>query len=143
MAEVKKNLQLVEGDLPDDDLLCEIDVDDYPILLDCKHVIAQPKSIRLVNFPWGPRIVFECKVLEPDKYFGRKLPMYVPIRQSWGKKPPTKSKLKKLAVLFCPNGRFTKSAFLNKLFKCRLKRRTKGDAPYSIIEMFEERHAGK
>jgi len=142
MVEVKKNLQLVEGDLPDDDLLCEIDVQDYPILLDCKQVVAQPKSIRLVNFPWGARFVFECKVHDPEKYFGQKLPMYVAVRKRWGKKPPTRSKLKKLAVKFCPNGRFTKSAFLNHLFRCRLTQRTKGDAPYSIIEMFEERITG-
>ena len=142
MENSKPKIQLVEDDLQDDDLLCEVKVEDYPILLDCKYVDAQPRSIRPVNFPWGVRLVFECQVYEPEKYRGLKLPMYVSVRKKWGKNPPTRAKLKKLAVKFCSNGRFTKSAFLNHLFKSRLAK-TKGDAPYSIIEMFEERLTGK
>ncbi len=142
MEESKPRLELVADDVQDDDLLFEVEVDDYPLLLDCKHVDAQPKSIRTISFPWGPRLVFECRVHEPEKYRGLKLPMYVSLRKKWGKKPPTRTKLKKLAVKFCPNGRFTKSAFLHHMFRCRLAK-TRGDAPYSIIEMFEERLAGK
>lgn len=144
MTEIKKNLQLVEGELPDDDLLYVVETDDYPKLLPSKikHADVQVKSIEPKPFPWGTRLVFECKVYEPAEHEGLMLKMYVPIREKWGTNPPTMAKIKKLAVKFCKNGRFSKRAFLNHMFRCRLER-VKCDAPYTKIDMLEERLTGK
>ena len=144
MVEVSKNLQLVEAELPDDDLICLVETKDYPILLpdDIKYVDAQPKSIKPEKYPWGAKLVFRCRVYDPEEYRGLYLKMYVRTLKRWGNNPPTRAKLKKLAVLFCTNERFVRSAFLNSLFRCRVVK-TKTDAPYSVIQMLEERLAKK
>ncbi len=144
MAETEKNLQLVESELPDDDLLYVVETDDYPKLLPSKlkYAVVQVKSVDEKSFPWGKRLVFKCKVHEPAEHEGLVLEMFVPIREKWGTKPPVVAKIKKLAVLFCRNGRFTKSAFLNHMFRARLKR-VKCDAPYTKIDILEERLTGK
>ena len=143
MEDSNPNLHLIHDD-DDDDLLYVVETDDYPKLLPSKikYVEAQVKSIKPEHFPWGTRLAFKCKVDQPAEYQGLILKMYVPIREKWGTNPPTVAKIKKLAVLFCRNGRFTKSAFLNHMFRCRLKK-VKCDAPYTKIDMLEERLTGK
>ena len=107
-----------------------------------KYADVQVKSIDEKSFPWGKRLVFKCKVYEPAEHEGLVLEMFVPIREKWGTNPPVVAKIKKLAVLFCRNGRFTKSAFLNHVFRARLKR-VKCDAAYTKIDILEERLTGK
>ena len=72
MEETEKNLQLVESELPDDDLLYVVETDDYPKLLPSKlkYADVQVKSIDEKSFPWGKRLVFKCKVHEPAEHEG-------------------------------------------------------------------------
>ena len=131
-------LELVKNDT--DDFVCELD--EYPSTLEGKYVNAVCVNIQKTSYgPWGTRLAFEFSVFEPDEYAGLTLPMYVRLG-GWTGRPPVSSKLAKVAQLAGCQIKFTKSAFLNKAFRCRLKE-TRGDAPYSVIEMITEKLTGR
>ncbi len=120
-AEKTEELCLVSSD----DLICELD--EYPPTLEGKYVDAVCVNIQKTSYgPWGTRLAFEFSVFEPDDYAGLTLPMYVRLG-GWKGRPPVSSKLAKVAQVAGCQRRFTKSAFLNKAFRCRLKV-TRGDA---------------
>jgi len=131
-------LELVESDI--DDFVCELD--EYPPTLKGKFVDAVCVNIQKTSYgPWGTtKLVFEFSVFEPDEYAGLTLPMYVRLGD-WKGRPPVSSKLAKVAQVAGCQGKFIKSAFLNKAFRCRLKE-TRGDAPYSVIAMITEKLTG-
>ena len=130
-------LELVESDI--DDFVCELA--EYPPTLKGKEVDAVCVNIQKTSYgPWGTRLAFEFKVFEPEEYAGLTLPMYVNLG-NWKGRPPVSSKLAKVAELAGCQRRFTKSAFIGKAFRCRLKE-TRGDAPYSVIEMITEKLTG-
>ena len=132
------DLRLVESD----DVLFELE--DYPPVLECDSVEAACVDIREVRFTfWKKRtLVFEFLVFEPEQYKGTKLKMFVRIG-NWKKRPPVSSKLAKLAKIAGCQRKFTKSAFFQKGFRCRLRKKTRGDAPYTVIDMIEKRLTGK
>ena len=133
MADSASKLELVQ----DDEL--EIEVGEYPPLLDCTHVEALCKAIRKVTYWYAripaPKYIFLFVVDQPPKYHGIELEMHVNLKWKT-EKPPKGSKLKKLTHKFCPATRFAKKYFVGKMFLCRLKK-TKGDAPYTDIETLE------
>jgi len=131
-------LQLVESD----DVLFEMD--DFPPILECDSVDAVCLDIREVRFTfWQTRkLVFEFSVFKPEQHAGKRLLMFVRIG-NWKKRPPVSSKLAKIAKIAGCQRNFTKSAFLHKAFRCRLRKKTRGDAPYTVIDMIEKRMTGK
>ena len=130
-------LRLVESD----DVLFELD--DYPPILECDSVDAVCVDIRKVRFTFWrtEKLVFEFSVLEPEQYARTRLLMFVRIG-NWKKRPPVSSKLAKLAKIAGCQREFTKSAFLRKAFRCRLTKRTRGDAPYTVVDMVVEKLTG-
>ena len=130
-------LRLVESD----DALFELD--DFPPVLECDSVDAVCLDIREVRFTfWKKRtLVFDFSVFEPEQYAGTKLQMFVRIG-NWKKRPPVSSKVAKLAKIVGCQRKFTKSALLNKAFRCRLRRKTRGDAPYTVIDTVVEKLTG-
>ena len=137
-----KNDQAVELRLVENgDVLFELD--DFPPVLECDWVDAVCLHIREVMFThWKKKtLVFDFRVFEPDQYAGTKLRMFVRIG-NWKKRPPVSSKLAKLTKIAGCQRKFTKSAFVNKAFRCRLTKRTRGDAPYSVIDMVVEKLTG-
>lgn len=128
-----------------DELICQ--TGDCPPLLHCSEVQAVCTDLRLLRF--GPyqreKLVFDFEVLSPAEFGKLKLTMYVRKDSKW-KHPPVGSKLFKVcatAVGKLPRRRqITKSLFVGKLFRCRLRTVGEGAASYSIVETITERLTG-
>ena len=131
-------LQLVEND----DVVFELD--DFPPILECDSVDAVCVDIREVRFTFWrtSKLVFEFSVIEPEQHAGTRLLMFVPIGK-WKKRPPVSSKLAKVGKIAGCQRKFRKSAFLKNAFRCRLTKRTRGDAPYTVIDTIVKRLTGK
>ncbi len=132
-------IKLVENDQIED-VVCELD--EYPPLLEgIKYVEAQCIKIEEKCF-WGRRkgLEFTFKVTHPEEHEGQELAglelhMFVKLGGWWeGKKRPRKSaKAAKISqVAGCPKG-LRKSAFLDNIFRCQLRRTVDAFAPYTII----------
>jgi hypothetical protein len=126
----------------------------YPPLLQDEHgrkvFEAEATCIEVYKSKLGlyqrETFVFTFRIVNPEELRGIKLDCYAPWRR-WkrSKFPPKGSKIAKLAEA-AMNGRkvrmVTKSMFLNKLFLCRV-RPTKGDQPYSVVDMVLRKLAGE
>ena len=129
----------------EDELICQ--TGDCPPLLPCSEVQAVCTDVRHVRY--GPfhqeKLVFNFDVLDPVEFAGLKVSMYIRNDPKW-KHPPISSKLFKVSAV--ANGslprrqRITKSLFVGKLFRCRLKTVGEGAAAYSIVETITERLTG-
>ncbi len=135
-----------EKDAPsikDDDILGVVG-DNPPILPPLvKEVVALCKAVDLKSYRgiWDHRYVFTMQVVKPDDFEGMKLVMYARWREEW-KTLPVKSKLWKLArratgEQFKAKQKITKSLFLKKLFRCRVRLDENGD--YTVIDTIIER----
>jgi len=128
-----------------DELICQ--TGDCPPLLHCPEVQAVCTDVHLVRFrPFQQdKLVFDFEVFNPVEFAGSKLSMFVRKDPKW-KHPPVGSKLFKVsavAVGSLPSRRrITKSLFVDKLFRCRIKTVGEGAAAYSIVETITERLTG-
>lgn len=128
----------------EDELICQ--TGDCPPLLPCSEVEAVCKNVRLVRYgPFGQRLVFEFEVFFPEEFARSKLSMFVRKDPKWIH-PPIGSKLFKViavAVGSLPKRRaITKSLFVDKLFRCRIKTVGEGAAAYSTVDTITERLTG-
>ena len=119
------------------------ELDDFPPVLKCDWVDVIFLDIREVMFTYWKRktLVFDFRVFEPDQYEGMKLQMFTRIGNWKNIRPLVSSKLAKLAKIAGCQRRFTKCAFVDKAFRCRLTK-TREDAPYSVIDMVVEKLTG-
>ena len=141
----------------EDDLLAY--VGDIPPLLEGETVVdAQCVSIIgpfRFRFKGHERakLVFWFVVVVPHEHAGKKLPMYVRMEDAWRGRPISRrAKLHKLAYLatgrhLTKGYRITKTMWLGKIFRCRLKRVTVdsgGDEAmhYTVIDTILEKVAG-
>ena len=123
-----------------------IQLDDYPPSVTADIVEAVCIGIKQEFYPpWAKNtFVFRFRIYEPTEFEGVVLSMYVPLGLWWkeGLRPSTASKMAKVANIGGCKRKFLKNAFVGKAFRCRVKCETKGDAPYSVIEMILEKLTG-
>lgn len=131
----------------DDDLLFTIGA--TAPLLDCAEVDAICIKVELTTFrPYRQgKLVFHLKVLEPAEFEGTLLQLYARLAPQWQGKPPIASKLWKIAAAATGGNlkrgqKITKSLFLRKIFRCRLKVVGEAGARYSTVDTILERLAG-
>jgi hypothetical protein len=132
----------------DDELLCV--VDDAGPFIEAETVDAICRKIERVPFTLWHRekLVFHFEVIEPRRYAGTKLRMYVRFKPEWRRHPvPQRSKL--YNCIFVALGRPTTkrdaikySLWLHRLFKCLIKTvTTEHGSKYSIVDNIEGRLA--
>jgi hypothetical protein len=106
-------------------------------------------SVNLVRYqPYQrTKLVFKFSLIEPEAHVGTTLEMFVRTEPSWKEKLPPASKLHKIACI--ANGARLKrgqkvvpSMFLNRVFKCRLRKVGDGAAAYTIIDTILEKLTG-
>lgn len=131
------------SDEPDDVLFT---TGDCASLLPCKEVQAICTDVNRAFYFGQPKLAFKFTVVEPEKYSGEKLEMFVRNAEKWHGHPPRSSKLHKAAAIALGGPprkqRITKSVFVGKEFRCRLKRVGEGTAAYSIVEELLEKLTG-
>ena len=88
------------------------------------------------------RLVFTFQVVEPEKYFGISLQMYV--RNAGWKTLPVRSKLWKIARVangqLKRNQRVTKSLFIGKVFRCSVRPDKNGH--YTVVDTIVRKLVG-
>ncbi len=139
------NLTLVHDTDQSDEVLAQLG--DGPPLLQCAEVKAVCMRISKVEYrPWRQvKWIFDFRVFEPDQYAGLRLQMFVRNDPRW-KRLPVSSKLWKVIQVASGGDRsvrrVTKSLFVGKAFRCKLKTCGEDDAAYSTIEKIVERLTG-
>ena len=139
------NLSLVHDTDQSDEILAQLG--DSPPLLQCAEVEAVCMRISKVEYRPFQQVkwVFDFRVFEPDEHAGLRLQMFARIDPRW-KRLPVSSKLWK-AVQVASSGdrsvrKATKSLFVAKAFRCKLKTCGEGDAAYSTVEKIVEKLTG-
>jgi hypothetical protein len=132
----------------EDDVIA--DAGDGGVLLPVTEVHAICRSMKLVEFRMYRRskYVLRFDVISPPEYGdGASLSLYMYLRfvRSW-RSVPTSSSLYKAACTaygrrLRGGERITKSLFVGKLFRCRLRTVGEGAAAYSVIDRLIERLA--
>jgi hypothetical protein len=129
----------------DDEIIGE--TDDGGSLLSVAEVDAVCRSMTLVEFRMfkgRKKFVLKFDVVWPAEYLERKisLSMYVRFVPSWRRIPPS-SKLYQCACVALGRRlrveRVTKSMFVGKIFRCRLRTVSRGASAYSIIDTLLEK----
>ena len=139
------NLTLVQETDQSEDLLAQLG--DGPPLLQCAQVEAVCMRISKVEYRPFQQVkwVFDFRVFEPDEHAGLRLQMFARVDPRW-KRLPVASKLWKVVQVASGGDRSvrraTKSLFVGKAFRCRVKRCGEGDAAYSTVEMIVEKLTG-
>src|SRR5262245_51251829 len=118
-------------------------VEEVPTLLPCKEVDAVCRSIKKVHYsPYQQeKWVFAFCVITPEQHAGTVLEMFVRLDRRW-KAPPVSSKLFKAACVatrLLKGERITQSMFLNKVFRCQLRKSGKGPAAYTVVDKLMEK----
>jgi hypothetical protein len=101
---------------------------------------ARCKDVRRTQYKWGFRWVFSFVIVEPGKYEGTTIPMYVRLIENDSKKHLAESrKLYKIACIAAgyrlPRGvKITKSFWVGQTFLCRLHQVDEGAVRHTIVE---------
>jgi len=119
---------------------------DCASLLLCEEVQAICQDVKRALYFGQPKLAFKFTVVEPEKHAGEKLEMFVHNAKKWHGHPPRSSKLHKVAAIALGGPprrqRLTKSVFVGKIFRCRLKSVGQGAAAYSVVENLLEKLTG-
>jgi hypothetical protein len=130
---------------PEDETLGVVGEANTALIVGYAAVKAICRTMEKKAYRWGERYVLTFVIIDPEKYQGTTLPMYMRVTESTKRKHiPESAKLYKAACVAMgyrlPRGfKIKKSMFVGKTFRCRLRTVHEGAVMHTIVDTITEK----